>query len=241
VINHPVQVLKTGRVSNAQRLRGLPNVVVPRMATLPRRLLLGPEAAAVVASNGFAFPVLVRAPGFHTGRHFIRVENLQGLAAAVAELPGDDAWLIEQLDARDRDGMFRKFRVMIVDRQLYPLHLAISRNWKVHYFTANMAESAANRLQDAEFLENMAGVVGQRGIAALERINAVLDLDYGGVDFAVNAHGDILFFEGNATMVMIPLSLDQKWAYRRPAFEKVFSAVRAMLMDRSVGNSVASA
>ena len=58
----------------------------------------------------------------------------------------------------------------------------------------------------------MASVLGQRGIAALERISAMLDLDYGGIDFAVNAQGDILFFEANATMVMIPLSLDEKWA-----------------------------
>ncbi len=235
VINHPLAVRKTGRAANAERLRGLPNVVVPRMATLPRRLLAGPEAAAAVARNGFAFPCLLRAPGFHTGRFFVRVENLQGLAAAAAELPGDDVWLIEQLDARDADGMFRKCRVMIVDRKLYPLHLAISRNWKVHYFRADMADSANNRSKDAAFLENMASVVGQNGVAALERINATLDLDYGGIDFAVNAQGDILLFEANATMVLLPLLMDQKWDYRRPAFDKVFSAVRTMLMERSIG------
>lgn len=236
VINQPLAVLKTGRVCNAERLRGLPNVVVPRMATLPRRLLTGSEAPTAIASRRFSFPFLLRAPGFHTGRHFVRVENLQSLAAAVTEFPGDDVCLIEQLDARGGEGLFRKCRIMIVDRQLYPLHLAISRNWKVHYFTANMADSAEHRLQEAEFLENMASVVGQRGIAALERINATLDLDYGGIDFAVNAQGDILFFEANATMVMIPLTPDEKWAYRRPAFENVFSAVRMMLMNRSMSN-----
>jgi hypothetical protein len=72
-------------------------------------------------------------------------------------------------------------------------------------------------------------------MAALERISTMLDLDYGGVDFAVNAQGDILFFEANATMVMIPLPPDEKWAYRRPAFDKVFAAVRTMLLERSGG------
>jgi hypothetical protein len=235
VINHPLAVLKTGRAANVERLRGLPNVVVPRMATLPRHLLAGSDAAAAVASHGFAFPFLLRAQGFHTGRYFVSVENPESLAAAAAKLPGDDLWLIEQLDARDADGFFRKCRVMIVDRKLYPLHLAISRNWKVHYFRADMAGSAHNRSKDAAFLENMASVVGERGMAALERISAMLDLDYGGIDFAVNAQGDILFFEANATMVMIPLAPDEKWAYRRPAFDKVFAAVRTMLLERSVG------
>jgi hypothetical protein len=40
-------------------------------------------------------------------------------------------------------------------------------------------------------------------------------------------------FEANATMVMIPLAADEKWDYRRPAFGKVFAAIRAMLMQRA--------
>jgi hypothetical protein len=233
VLNHPARVLKTGRAANVERLRGLPNVVVPRMMKLPRRTLVHSEAAATVAKNGFVFPLLVRAPGFHTGYHFARVESSEELSAAVAVFPGNDVWLIEQLDARDGAGLFRKFRVMMIDRQIYPLHLAISRDWKVHYFRADMAESAENRAQDKAFLVDMPSVIGERGIAALERICATLDLDYGGIDFAVNAQGDILFFEANATMVMIPLSLDEKWDYRRAAFDKVFAAVRTMLLDRS--------
>jgi hypothetical protein len=40
-------------------------------------------------------------------------------------------------------------------------------------------------------------------------------------------------FEANATMVMVPLSADPKWDYRRPAFDNVFAAIRAMLIERS--------
>jgi hypothetical protein len=233
IINHPLAVRKSGRAANIARLRGVPGVIVPRIAKLPKDRLAGAGAAAAVVDNGFSFPVLARAPGFHTGYHFVRAETAHELAAAVEGFPGDAVWLIEQLDARDGEGMFRKIRVMIVDRKLYPLHLAISRNWKVHYFTADMAVSAAHRAQELPFLEDMAGFIGQRGVAALERIAAALDLDYGGIDFAVNANGDILFFETNATMVMVPLSSDQKWDYRRQAFDNVFAAVRAMLMDRT--------
>ena len=232
VINDPRAVLKTGRAANVGRLRGLAHVIVPRMATVPRRLLAGPEAQSIVAEAGFAFPFLIRPPGFHTGRYFSRIENLAGLAAAAAQVPGDDVWLIEQLDTRDSDGWFRKFRVMIIDRKIYPLHLAISRDWKVHYFRADMATSALNREKDAAFLADMPRVVGTRGMEALEKINAALDLDYCGIDFTVNADGDILLFEANATMVMVPLSADPKWDYRRPAFDAVFAAVRRMLDAR---------
>jgi tetratricopeptide (TPR) repeat protein len=44
VINHPAHVLKTGRAANVERLRGLPNVVAPRMALMPKRTLIAPDA-----------------------------------------------------------------------------------------------------------------------------------------------------------------------------------------------------
>lgn len=235
IVNHPLAVRRTGRASNIERLRGVPGVIAPRIARLPRAALAGPDAAAVVARNGFSFPLLARAPGFHTGHHFIRAETAPELAAAVEKFPGDETWLIEPLAARDGEGFFRKIRVMIVDRKLYPLHLAISRDWKVHYYTADMAESADNRVKEAPFLDDMATAIGARAVAALERIAAILDLDYGGIDFAVDARGNILFFEANATMIMVPLSTDEKWAYRRRAFDAVFAAMRAMLMERAAG------
>jgi Flp pilus assembly protein TadD len=236
VINHPAHVLKTGRAANVARLRGLSNVVVPRMARLQKQVLIAPDAATTVADSGFAFPLLVRAPGFHTGYHFAHVDAAGQLAAAVKDFPGDDVWLIERLDARDDAGMFRKYRAMFVDGALYPLHLAISHDWKVHYFTADMASSPDNRVKDEAFLADMMGAIGPRAVAGLERICAALDLDYGGIDFAVNRQDDILFFEANATMVVYPPVLDPKWAYRRPAVEAVLTAVRAMLIGRSIAD-----
>jgi hypothetical protein len=91
------------------------------------------------------------------------------------------------------------------------------------------------RRVDQAFLNDMPRFIGPRGMTALEWINAALDLDYGGIDFAVNADNDVLLFEANATMVMVPLSNDKKWDYRRPAFDAVFAALRAMLMQRATG------
>jgi tetratricopeptide (TPR) repeat protein len=233
VINHPAQVLKTGRADNAERLRSLPDVVVPRMAMVPKRKLMGDSAAAEIAACGFGFPLLVRAVGFHTGYHFAQVATTQELSAAVKDFPGDEVCVIERLDARDSKGMYRKYRAMFVDGTLYPLHLAVSRDWKVHYFTADMAESPVNRAKDEAFLADMTSAIGQRAIAGLERIRSALALDYGGVDFAVNAQGEILFFEANATMVVYPPTTDPKWAYRSPAVEAVLAAVRTMLVNRA--------
>ena len=229
VVNLPSAVLATGRADHA-RLSRLPGVAMPVTVTLPRELLSSPEAAATVARHGFRFPLLVRTPGFHTGRHFLRVEGPEALAGAVAELPGRELTVIEFLNARAADGKVRKYRVMMIGGELYPLHVAISSHWKIHYFNAEMAEQADHRAEDAEFLENMPEVLGPRAMEALAHIQATLGLDYAGIDFGLSATGDLLLFEANATMVVNPPEPGERWAYRRQAVERIFAAVRRMLL-----------
>jgi hypothetical protein len=164
------------------------------------------------------------------GQHFVRVEAATELAAAVAELPGDELMAIEYLDARGTDGNWRKFRVMIVDGRLYPLHLAISENWKIHYFSADMANRPDHRAEDARFLADMPGVLGAKAMAALERVQQELRLNYGGIDFGLSPEGELLLFEANATMIVQQPDEGEHWDYRRPAVERIHIAVRQMLL-----------
>jgi len=231
VLNPPAAVMATGRGDNAQRLARLPGVIAPSTVTLARELLSAPDAATTLARHGLQCPLLLRTPGFHTGRHFVRVESSGELPAAVAGLPGEALTAIEYLDSRGADGKVRKYRAMAIGGRLYPLHVAISSHWKIHYFTAEMAESAAHRAEDGEFLANMPAVVGPRAMAALEAIQSTLGLDYAGIDFGLSPAGDLLLFESNATMVVNPPEPDERWAYRRPAVERIFAAVRRLLLE----------
>jgi hypothetical protein len=232
IVNRPDAVLASGRVANARRLAGIAGVIAPRMASLRRAPLTGPDGPALLARRGFVFPLLLRSPGFHTGRHFLRVEQPDALAAAAESLPGRDVMAIQFLDARGGDGKARKYRAMIVDGALYPLHLAIAADWKVHYFTADMADRPDHRAEEAAFLADMPGVLGPQRIAALERVRDILGLDYGGIDFALAKDG-ILLFEANATMVVNPPDPDPRWAYRAAAVERILGAVRRMLRARA--------
>ncbi len=222
VINAPAAVLGTGRAANARRLADVPGMVAPKVVNFSRG-----------TPRQFEFPVLLRARGFHNGKHFLRVEKAEQLQSALAELPGDELTAIQFLDARGADGYYRKYRVMMIGGWLYPLHLAISRNWKIHYVTADMADNAAHRAEEARFLDNMAGVLGSRAMAALAEIQNILGLDYAGIDFGLNASGDVLLFEANATMTVLPPERDRRWDYRRDAVQLVEDAVRKMIVDKS--------
>jgi aromatic-L-amino-acid/L-tryptophan decarboxylase len=233
VLNAPGAVVATGRAQNAERLSGIAGLITPAMVTLPRERLASPDGAVALGRHGLQFPLLLRTPGYHTGQHFVRVDDAASLAASAAGLPGAELTAIQFLDARGADGKVRKYRVMMIDGRLYPWHLALASHWKVHYFTAEMADHADHRAEEAEFLWNMPQVLGPRAIQALEQIQAVLGLDYAGVDFGLSPAGEVLLFETNATMVVNAPDPDDRWAYRRDAVERVLAAVRTMLLEKA--------
>jgi tetratricopeptide (TPR) repeat protein len=236
VINDPRAVMKRGRIDNARRLAHLGGVVAPKILLTARDVLTGASGAAWVLNRQLTFPLLLRSPGYHTGRNFILVENETDLRQAAASLPGAELLVIEYLDARGKDGSARKYRVMLIGGKIYPLHLAISRNWKVHYFTSDMADQAGHRAEESAFLADMRSVVGDKAMAALSAIGDALGLDYAGVDFGMNANGDLLLFEANATMVIATPDPDPRWAYRRPAITSAIDAVVAMIRERAADN-----
>ena len=226
VINPPGRIGPTTRAGNAA-LGRLEGVRTARTETWPR------AALATGLPQGFAYPVLLRSPGYHTGQNFLRLEHTHDLEAALRTLPGEHLTLIEPLEARGADGAWRKYRVMLVGGALLPLHLAISPHWKVHHFTADMRERPAHRDEEAAFLDDMPGVLGTAAVAALQRIADTLALDYGGIDFALGPHGDILLFEANATMTVAMPPSDPVWSYRRKATTEVLQATRSLLLGRA--------
>ncbi|MDE1986122.1 MAG: tetratricopeptide repeat protein [Alphaproteobacteria bacterium] len=233
VINPPKHILPTGRSTNAERLANIAGVVVPRTILLSRSELLRSDAVERLGTQGFMFPLLLRAPGFHTGQYFVRVENPGEFPAAVSQVPGDQLFVIQYLDARGADGLARKYRVMIIDGALYPLHLALSQSWKVHYFTSDMEVQAARRQEEAAFLSDMARALGPDVLQSLARLRDILQLDYGGIDFGLSRDGKVLLFEANATMVIAPPSPEAIWDYRRRAVAQALDAARRLVFTRA--------
>ncbi len=234
VLNPPRAVAATGRIANARRLGALEDVVTPAMADFPRAELERPGALDTLAERGFRPPFLLRTPGFHNGQHFVKVDGPEAFVPALGSLPGQELTALEFLDARAADGKVRKYRAMIVDGNLYPLHAAVSAGWKIHYVSADMADNPGHRAEDEAFLERMPEVLGPRAMAALGRIRDALGLDYAGVDFSLDGQGRVLVYEANADMVVYAPEPDPRWAFRSAPVARVMDAVRAMVARRLV-------
>jgi len=232
LINTPDAVRGTGRVDVSHRVSGLPGLVAPRTAQFSKAQLRGAGGMPLVQKAGFGFPLLLRVPGYHGGDFFSRAEQMEELAIALDELPGEELLAIEFLDGRGADGLYRKFRVLVLDGVLYPVHMALSAQWKVHYFGAGTVQGADYREEEARFLADFERYLGPEVIDALRRIAKVIGLDYFGIDFGVDTDGNVLLYEANATMTITPVTDDPNWDYRRAAIGRAYDAAHRLFVDR---------
>jgi hypothetical protein len=233
IINHPNAVLQTGRLRNAKRMGGISGVISPRMVLISKDNYYAGSALKMLEHEGIAFPFLLRPPGFHGGDYFVYVDSQETLISAFRELPGEGLLAIEFLDSRSEDNLIRKYRVMSINGYLYPIHMAISSNWKVHYYSSDMANNESYRNEEMAFLNNFRLFLGDKVMLALDRINQALGLDYCGIDFGMDTHGNILLYEANASMRINHLTSDIQWDYRRTAIENALVSTKNMIIERA--------
>ena len=236
VLNDPKRVMRTSRIEQSARLAGIADVVVAPVTSVSRTELLRTGAGEPARRGGIGYPLLLRSPGFHNGRYFELVHDEAQLASVARSMPGEDLLLIDYVDTRSPDGLVRKYRVMTIGGALYPVHLAISPNWKVHYASSAMAGDAALRAEEAAFLRGMEGALGERAVAALGAIATAMGLDYGGIDFGLTVDGRVVVFEANGAMAIFVPDADPRWDYRRPSMMAALRAATQMIITRGAAH-----
>jgi tetratricopeptide (TPR) repeat protein len=226
VLNPPDAVMRTRRDAMPALLGDIDGVLAPAIARLPTAEIERLGLAGAVEQAGLQPPVLIRPMGSHGGKGL-------RLAATKAELEtmetSGDHYATAFHDYRGVDGYFRKYRMVFVDRQPYPYHLAISRDWLVHHESARMGEDPARGAEEQRFIDDPGGVLGAAVLKAIVEIGRRLDLDYAGIDFSVLADGRLLVFEANATMLVHPEPHDGVFAYKNRAVAAIAEAFEAML------------
>jgi len=226
VLNPPAAIRRTGRDQAAALFGDIPDLVVPQVQWTTRAGLAAPPWPA---------PYLVRPPGDHGGENLVKVADEADLAGYQAR-PGepDDRLLLTRFhDFRSADGHWRKYRLIFVDRQVYPYHLAICDDWLAHYWRAQTGTFAWKKAEEEAFLADWRAVFGARGARALDMIAQRLDLDYGGIDCALLDDGRVLLFEANACIL---LHLDEPAAgfpYKHRYVPPIREAFSAMVRKRA--------
>ena len=231
VLNLPGPVMRTRRDRIGALLGGLEDVVAPRTVRVSAKDVAEQGLRALAEAHGFSAPLLARPAGLHGGQGLIRAERPEALDSAAPAAV--DHYLIDYVDYRSPDGLYRKYRVLFVGGEPFPYHQAISEGWLVHHDTAGMGDHPERRAEEARFLETPRAIIGHRAFEAVARIGRALELDYCGVDFSVLPDGRVLVFEANATMLAHREDPDGPYAYKNPYVDVIARAFQARLKARS--------
>ena len=231
ILNPPSLVERTFRHLLAARLAGLRDVSAAPCLRADKPPMSSGELAQELAAGGLSWPILVRPPATHGGEGLARSASLEALYAQLRAL-GGPYYLTSFVDYRSADGQYRKYRVIFVDRQPFPYHLAISANWLVHYFSADMECHAWKLEEERRFLEDPRAALGARAWEAIEAIGQRLDFDYGGIDFTLLPDGRVLVFEANATMLAHYERDGGPHAHKNPHVRRIVDAFERMQASR---------
>lgn len=232
VINRPERIRMLSRDGVCGALRGLPGVEMPISVRAWRGTLNAVAAGelpigTLLADGGF--PIIVRPLDSHSGNQLERIATPAALAKYLAAVDGRQFYVSRFVDYRSADGMFRKYRVALIDGQPYICHYAISKRWMIHYPNAGMSESAGKRAEEAACLASFGQAFGLRHLAALQAIQQRLGLPYLGVDCAEMPSGELLIFEVDNAMIVHAMDPEDMFPYKVPAMRKVFRAFRELL------------
>ena len=234
-INHPKYILKTTRELISQNLQGIPNLIVPltiRIAPLsPDQIIESIEA------SGLEFPVIIRECGTHHGVSVNLLKNADHVRQLYAlALDGRDYYLIQLYEYKE-DGVYKKYRIVVVDGELFIRSLIIGNHWLVHrskaqYFMENHPQF---NQEEVNTLKNFEFSLKERIEPIIREIHQRIQLDYFGIDCSIDKQGQICLFEANASMNV--LDVLQAWGsslniWKEP-IEKIKNAVIEMLIMKS--------
>jgi len=193
ILNPPGAIPRTGRDRAEALFNDIPGMVTPAVRSIT------PDDLAALHIEA---PLLVRPSGDHGGDNLIQLRNNADKAAYLDSRPDQELLVTRFHDFRSADGLWRKYRLIFVDRRVYPFHLAIGEDWLVHYWRAEMTRSSWKLAEEDRFLEDWRGVFGPLAANAADEVARRMDLDYAGMDCALTAEGELLLFEANATVLL---------------------------------------
>lgn len=223
VINAPEHIPNTERRTASDLLQGVPGLLMPPTREVSRDFLLGLRDGAASLAEVFAdcrLPIILRPVGSHAGRDLARIDDLAGLRRYLADVPDAGFYLSPFIDYSDANGVFRKFRIALIDGQPFACHMGISTNWMIHYLNAGMYEDAAKRAEEEVFMSAFAAFAERHG-EALKAIWQRSQLDYLCIDCAETADGALLVFEIGHAMVVHAMDPVDLFPYKQEHMGKV--------------------
>jgi hypothetical protein len=234
VLNAPDRITCLSRDRACRLLQSADGIAMPTAVRIERAALeqvSRAERPLADVAEDTAFPAIVRPVGSHAGTGLDKIDTPADLAAYLERMPQAEFYVARFVDYRNADGMYRKYRIMLIGGRPFICHMAVSSHWMIHYLNAGMTDSADKRAEEercmAEFDDGFARRHANAFCAVTERIG----LDYVGLDCAETTDGKLLIFEADSDMIVHAMDPVDLFPYKQPQMRKLFAAFRQMLID----------
>ena len=165
----------------------------------------------------------------HAGRRLAKIDTTHDLSTYLEANAGDDFFISRFIDYRGKDGLFRKYRVVLVDGVPFAGHMGVSTHWMIHYLNAGMDTSLEKRAEEEVFMRRFEIDFARRHAVALETLSERFGLEYLVIDCGETAAGELLVFEVDPGAVVHSMDPVDLFPYKRPRMQNVFAAFRGML------------
>ena len=234
VLNKPDRIALMSRNEACALLKSAPGIEMPVTLRIARHSLQQIADQELPLTDILAdgkFPIIIRPVDSHAGKDLDKIENLDALVSYLQTMPNDEFYLSCFIDYRGQDGLFRKYRIVLIDGKPFVCHVGISKHWMIHYLNAGMAESAEKRAEEERFMLDFDNTFARQHAEAFNAINERVGLDYLGIDCSETADGKLLIFEIDSCMIVHAIDPIDIFPYKQPQMKKVFSAFRQMLLD----------
>jgi len=233
VLNRADRILNLARDRAHALLADIPGVAMPatvRQTRAELSALVNNQATLSKILPDADYPIVVRPVGSHAGRGLEKIDNPAALQIYLSAMSDEMFYLSPFIDYRNTDGLFRKFRVALIEGRPYAVHLGVSAHWMIHYMNAGMNESAEKRAEEEKFMAEFDTEFARKHASALQAIYERTGLDYLILDCAETPAGELLLFELDTSAVVHAMDPIDLYPYKQPQMRKVFAAFRNLLL-----------
>jgi glutathione synthase/RimK-type ligase-like ATP-grasp enzyme len=232
VLNLPDRIARLSRDVASCLLHSVPGVVIPKTIRVARasleRIACGESILSSILDK-LEFPIIIRPVVAHAGIGLVKANDVSAISDYLGMTPGDHFYVARFVDYRSEDGLYRKYRVVLIDGRPYAGHMAISTHWMVHYLNGGMDLSAAKRCEEERFISAFDQEFAPRHQEALQCTAKRMGLDYLVMDCAETQDGKLFIFEVDSSAVVHAMDPVDLFPYKKPQLRKVAAAFRAML------------
>lgn len=233
VLNVPRRIIDLARERLFHVLAGANAVEIPVTAEVSREdlLALGGDQHTVsrFLPDAAGFPIIVRPLGSHAGHGLEKLGEAAAVAGYIAGNPAERYFISRFVDYRSADGLYRKYRIALIQGRPFLCHMAISSQWMVHYLNAGMTESAEKRAEEAAVMAHFDDDFALRHAEGFKSLHEAVGLDYFAVDCAESPDGNLLVFEADTAMIIHSMDPPELFPYKAKQMEKAYAAFREML------------